>query len=148
MAYKMLEELQQKIYSVYPNVKTSPDEQLRGARVFASEICQRYNSMMPTGPSQADKEAEALAEKRAEEFAAKLKSNMQRMMVPIEETKDLPMSGNGRTPVAQSAKEADLDMPEHMEDEGVHARRKAVLILVVVAIIVYVITGIIYNVNH
>ena len=87
LAYEMLDELQQKIYSVYPKVRISEDEQIAGARIFVSDICQRYNSKVSSAQDQKEHEAEAIAEKRAEEFAAKLKSNMNRMMGPVEETK-------------------------------------------------------------
>ena len=87
LAYKMLEEVQQKIYSVYPKVKESEEESIAGARIFVSDICQRYNSLITREQSKEDKEAEEIAERRAEEFANKLKSNMERMILPVEESK-------------------------------------------------------------
>ena len=96
----MLEELQEKIYSVFPRVKEpapapmgvaeqdgEQDESLAGARMFASDICQRYNAMVTDPQLDAEKKEDDVAEKRVEEFVAKLKLNMDKMMMVQEDTK-------------------------------------------------------------
>ena len=97
--------------------------------------------MVTAAQSAEDNEAEAIAEKRAQEFAEKLRGNMGHMRLPVEETKEIDIK-------VDNAKEKEVTMfnvREIVSDENVSVRRKAVLILFILACIVYVVTAIIYN---
>lgn len=131
----MLEELRDKIYAVYPRTKDgNSEEQIRGARVFVSEICQRYNSEIASAENEPEANQAAI---RAEESAGKLRANVQQMAVGADESKEPAMHTAQGEPCAEELNEGEAMM-----------RRRAVLILFVVAVVIYVITGVAYNVMY
>jgi len=142
-AYKLLEELRETIYAKFPKVK-EPDstEDIKGVRIFVSDICQRYNSMVPASQSAEENENEQIAERRAQEFAEKLKQNMDHVMIPVEETKEI--EGKIESQIVKETAQV-FDVRERMKDENVGTKRKALMVIFILACLIYVLTGIIYE---
>eukprot|EP00826_Nyctotherus_ovalis_P021949 TRINITY_DN17176_c0_g1_i7.p2 TRINITY_DN17176_c0_g1~~TRINITY_DN17176_c0_g1_i7.p2 ORF type:complete len:164 (-),score=21.18 TRINITY_DN17176_c0_g1_i7:122-613(-) len=132
LAYRMIGELQQKIYSTYPKVREEEStERLAGARIVMSDICQRYNAMVGAAQEE-DPETKQIEAERIREITEKIRgSNIH--MNQAEDEKEIKLNVDSPNPESIYTRIKEI----------VDRNRKAVLILFIVACVVYIITAIV-----
>ena len=130
LALKMIKEVQEKVYTSYPKVKEEEStEMLTGVRIFMSDICNKYNSMIPTAQED-DVEAKQIEAERIKELGDRIKLSQIHI---IEDNKDLGTNIGSSTPSEN----------RYERVEGtVERNRNALLVLFILACGIYIITAI------